>query len=272
MIGWTQCGQLPHGVRRLGKGGHRYRYIPAGRRAENSCRAPICRNERDRVCRGGGWWRLQESPRLSLAGGPGGKSGAVVRVRKRGKKGPPVPPLRPSRPPHPRPSLAHTRTQITSWLQGPSRDREQVGLGRGGVCACVGRRTGTGRDRDAPWEGCMDGSGCCRPLFGSWGHLLTRTLVPFGAVGYCYFRKGGFPVSHTRTPSLLRQGRWLVGNCTRCSPRMYRGTHARGKRARRAGRGEGRFWRKAPARMTVPTAGKGRGGGEPWGAHSSHWV
>lgn len=24
-----------------------------------------------------------------------------------------------------------------------------------------------------------------------WGHLLTRTLVPFGAVGYCYFRKGG---------------------------------------------------------------------------------
>lgn len=65
-----------------GKGGRRYRYIPAEQIGlKISCRAPICRNERDRVCRGGGWWRLQESPRLSLAGGPGGKSGAVVRER-----------------------------------------------------------------------------------------------------------------------------------------------------------------------------------------------
>lgn len=39
-----------------GKWGRRYRYIPAGQIGlKNSCRAPICRNERDRVCRGGGW-------------------------------------------------------------------------------------------------------------------------------------------------------------------------------------------------------------------------
>lgn len=130
-------------------------------RAENSCRAPICRNERDRVCRGGGWWRLQESPRLSLAGGPGGKSGAVVRVPKRGKKGPPVPPLPPSRPPIHAPPL-HTCTP-TPWHQGPSRDRVagsrgQVGLGEGRVRAWADGqgRGGTGM-RTPRWEGWLAG-------------------------------------------------------------------------------------------------------------------
>ncbi|KAL2285714.1 hypothetical protein FJTKL_07721 [Diaporthe vaccinii] len=99
-------------------------------------------NERDRVCRGGGWWRLQESPRLSLAGGPGGKSGAVVRVRKRGKKGPPVPPLPPSRPPiHAPPLHTHARK-----LHPGSKARAE-----------------TGNRLDWGWEGCVrawaDGQG-----------------------------------------------------------------------------------------------------------------
>lgn len=113
-------------------------------RAENSCRAPICRNERDIVCRGGGWWRLQEPPRLSLAGGPGGKSGAVVRVRKRGKKGPPVPPLPPSRPPiHAPPLHTHARK-----LHPGSKARAETGNRSdwgGGWCVVRAWADGQGR-------------------------------------------------------------------------------------------------------------------------------
>lgn len=91
-----------------------------------------------------------------------------------------------------------------------------------------------------------------------WGHLLTRTLVPFGAVGYCYFRKGGsFPVSHTRkTPHshLLRHGGpggqvtvlAVVLECTW-------GTHAGGlerrtggRAGRQAGKGRGKVLAKSP--------------------------
>lgn len=82
--------------------------------------------------------------------------------------------------------------------------RGQVGS-RGEGCACaVGRWTGTGRDRDCAlrWEGWLagwvnqDDVGVLIPGVG----LLpshAHTLVPFGAVEYCYFRKGGFLVSHT---------------------------------------------------------------------------
>lgn len=89
----------------------------------------------------------------------------------------------------------------------------------------------------------------------------AHTLVPFGAVEYCYFRKGGFLVSHARTPSVHRYGHWMVSHCTCCGRRMYLGNGAGGKTegetGRQAGRG-GQSFGKIPGT-------RGGGGREPRG-------
>lgn len=133
------------------------------------------------------------------------------------------------------------------------------------VCACVGRWTGTARDRDAHAEvGWMD-----QDAVGFWSlrspsHGHTCPLR--GCRSTATLRRGGRPQIATHVyPPLVRQGRGLVGHCTRCGPRRkYPETHAgREERqaGRRAGRGEGRFWRKGPARIGgCAREGGGEGG------------
>lgn len=116
-------------------------------RAENSCRAPICRNERDRMCRGGGWWRLQESPRLSLAGGPAANQTQWFAWAGEGRRDHPSHHYNPVGPPAHTPPL-HTRTH-TSWLQGPSRDRVAGSREQAGWKGGSGQMDRDGRDRDA---------------------------------------------------------------------------------------------------------------------------
>lgn len=100
-----------------------------------------------------------------------------------------------------------------------------------------------------------------------WGRHLTRTLVPFGAVGYCYFRKGGsFPVRHTRTnPPLTSSG--TGGRVDRSlyslwPSRMYPGS-ARGEGSERrtggrAGRARGKVLAKSTGTDWLGVCARGR--------------
>lgn len=165
MIGRARCGQLPHGVRGRGKGGHRYRYIPAGQgglkihvvRPSAGTRETECAGEQG----GGGCRNLLVCLWL---GGPAANQAQWFAWEREGRRDHPSHHYHLARPAIHAPPL-HTRIH-TSWSQGPSRDRVAGSRGQAGMGGeGVGRWTGTGRDRDARAEvggllgGWMAGSG-----------------------------------------------------------------------------------------------------------------
>lgn len=121
-------------------------------RAENSCRAPICRNERDRVCRGGGWWRLQESPRLSLAGGPAANQTQWFAWKREGRRDHPSHHYNLVGHPSSRPSLAHAHPHILAPRPEPRQGGREPGTGwmGGGSGVCMRGQM----DRDGAGQGC----------------------------------------------------------------------------------------------------------------------
>lgn len=149
-----------------GKGGSQVQVHSSGTgRAENSCRAPICRNERDRVCRGGG---VVEAAGISSSVSGWGARRQIRRSGSRGKvmgrrdhpshhyhlAGPPSTPL-PCTHTHPHNILA-TRPE-------PRQGGREPGTGLEGEEGCVREwadgqgRGGTGmRCGRAVWMGWMD--------------------------------------------------------------------------------------------------------------------
>lgn len=172
---------------------------------------PICKEreaqrEAERAGDWGWWWRLQESLLSPVfcslwLGGPAAnqirRSGSRGKVKEgREGKGTTRPTttsvLGPPTPLH-APSLAHTRAHHAPWFPRPEPRQGGRMTGTGWIggrgCACW---TGQGRARDRDLCAEVGGRAGWMDAVVPWGHLShAHTLVPFGAVEYCYFRKRG---------------------------------------------------------------------------------